>query len=350
VLKRADELFGRYDIEHVVPMSEVDVVRAAVLRQRHGLPGLQPEDAGYLRDKQRMKERAVEHGVPVARFRRVVNALDLVDFVAEVGYPVVVKPLDGRGSAHTFVIETEAELDEHLAAGVISATDRLPDLLAEEFVHGPQYRVDGFYSGGVCRFISAGRFVGTHLEFLGGGYLINALLDAKSDLAKELVAFTRNVLENVLPLGTDGMFHVEVFRRPSGQLVLGEAAARLGGASVFEENRTSFGVDFKMAGVRAFCGFEPPDWPPAEELQTRQAGHVLISPKGGTLVKAPDSLPFDWVTSYLNPVVGKRYQSMAYTNAEIATIMVVGDSDEEVEQRLVKAAEWFYDNSEWSDS
>ncbi|SDX82928.1 Biotin carboxylase [Amycolatopsis xylanica] len=347
VLKTADELFAEHTIEAVVPMAEIDVLRAALLRERHNLPGLLPQDAVYLRDKILMKEKASAAGVPVAKWKRVTNALEVVDFAAEAGYPIVLKPIDGRGSAHTFVIDSPAELDEHLENGVLSATDRLPDLIVEEFIHGKQYRIDGFYARGKCQFISAGRFIGTHLEFLAGGHLINALLDAKSELAKELVAFTRNILENVLPLGEDGMFHVEVFRRPNGELVLGEAAARLAGASVFEENLASFGVNFKMAAVRSYCGFEPPSWPPGEQLQQRLAGHVLISPKPGVLVKAPEALPFDWVYSFRCGPVGKRYEAMAYTNAEVATILVTGKDDREIEDRLIEAIAWFHDNTEW---
>ncbi|WP_157868929.1 ATP-grasp domain-containing protein [Streptomyces atriruber] len=348
--KRADHLLANGGFKRVIPMAEADVLRAAWLRERHGLAGIRPEDAVYLRDKFLMKQCASAAGVPVAEFRKVRNAFELLDFADAVGFPVVLKPIAGKGSADTYILDSEAELDALLSEGIFAGIEREPDMLAESFVHGTQLRVDGYYSQGVCRYMSAARYIGSHIDFLHGGFMGSTMLDARGDLAREAVGFTRNLLENVLPFGPEGLFHVELWQRPDGRLVLGEAAQRLGGGSIFEENRAGFGVDFKMAAVRAFCGFEPYDWPLTEALQERISGQTTISPRPGVLTKVPESVPFDWVIDYSCAPAGRRYQAMRHTNGEIATFLVTGETSEQVEERLRACVDWFYANAEWSDA
>jgi hypothetical protein len=351
VLKAADGIVSEGSFSRIIAMSEVDVMRAAWLRERHGIDGLGPDDALRMRDKFLMKESVRAHGVPVPRYRKVRNALDITDFIAVVGYPVVVKPVCGAGSMHTFVIESETDLDEILTGGCFSGfvVDKMPELLVEEYVHGQQFRIDGFYADGTCRYITVARLIGTNLEFLGGRHFANSLLDAGSELSQEIIAFSRDVLENGLPFGPEGMFHMELWRRPDGSLVFGEAGARLGGISIFEENRFGFGVDFKMAAVRALCGLGVPDWPEPKEMQKRFAGHVVISPQAGFLEKVPETCPFDWVLDYRVGPAGRRYSMMVGSNDELATVMVTGASEKEVEDHLQQAAQWFYENSVWSD-
>ncbi|SOE16148.1 Biotin carboxylase [Streptomyces sp. 2323.1] len=349
VAKRADRLLANGGFKRIIPMAEADVLRAAWLRERHGLTGIRPEDAVYMRDKFLMKQCAAAAGVPVAEFRKVRNAFELLDFADAVGFPLVLKPISGKGSAETFILNSETELDSLLSTGIFAGIDREPDMLAEAFVDGIQLRVDGYYSQGVCRFMSAAQYIGSHIDFLHGGFMSSTILDAHSELSREVIGFTRNLLEKVLPFGPDGLFHVELWQRPDGKLVLGEAAQRLGGGSVSQGNRASFGVDFTMAAVRAFCGFEPHDWPQMEALQEQLAGQTTISPQVGVLTKVPQSAPFDWVLDYTHAPAGRRYQAMRHTNGEIATFIVSGATSDQVEERLRTCVDWFYANTEWSD-
>ncbi|MFD4986520.1 acetyl-CoA carboxylase biotin carboxylase subunit family protein [Streptomyces sp. NPDC058374] len=351
VLKHLDKIVAKGNFRRIIAMSEADVMRASLLRERHGIPGLTWDQALHMRDKYLMKQPLKELGIPVPRARKVRNALDVVDFAAEVGYPIVLKPVCGAGSMHTYVIESEKELDDVLEDGYFSGfiVDKMPVLLAEEFIQGQQYRVDGFYADGKCQYITAARLIGTNLEFLSGRHFANALLDAGSELSEKITSFARNVLESALPFGPEGMFHMEVWQRPNGEIVFGEVGARLGGISIFEENRFGFEVDYKMAAVRALCGLGTPDWPSPAELQRRFAGHVVISPQAGFLESVPQSCPFDWVVDYKCKPAGQRYSLMRASNDEVAMIMVTGSSEHEVENRLQEAAQWFYDTAVWSE-
>ena len=78
-----------------------------------------------------MKEFYIKAGIPVARYHMVDKLEGALDFVKEVGYPVVAKPDNGVGASHTFKIEDEAQMKEFFQL-------KWPDTpyIMEEFVNG----------------------------------------------------------------------------------------------------------------------------------------------------------------------------------------------------------------------
>ena len=63
-----------------------------------GLPGIPVEAAQLAADKLAMKEKFREDGVPVPEFMEAHSHEDLSAAASMWGYPVVVKPIDGRGA------------------------------------------------------------------------------------------------------------------------------------------------------------------------------------------------------------------------------------------------------------
>ena len=92
--------------------------------------GFQTEDMPRIKYKSKMKEYYQRVGIPTARYHLVEGKKDCLAFIAEVGYPVVVKPDNGVGAAHTYKLSSDQELDAFLA-------DRLEGVpyIMEEFVH-----------------------------------------------------------------------------------------------------------------------------------------------------------------------------------------------------------------------
>ena len=92
--------------------------------------GFQTEDIPRIKYKSKMKEYYQRVGIPTARYHLVEGKKDCLAFIAEVGYPVVVKPDNGVGAAHTYKLSSDQELDAFLA-------DRLEGVpyIMEEFVH-----------------------------------------------------------------------------------------------------------------------------------------------------------------------------------------------------------------------
>lgn len=87
--------------------------------------------------KSRMKDSYRAAGVPVARHHMVSTLEAAQEFIAEVGYPVIVKPDNGCGAEATYKLKNDADLADFYA--------KLPDAsyIMEEFIHGTIVSFDG---------------------------------------------------------------------------------------------------------------------------------------------------------------------------------------------------------------
>ncbi|OBF29314.1 hypothetical protein A5724_25470 [Mycobacterium sp. ACS1612] len=142
----AEETVVKHGLQRIVVLAEADVLRAAEIRSRLGIPGQLPAEALHFRDKTLMKMGVRGAGIAVAPHRQVTSALEMHGAIAEFGYPCVVKPPHGRGSSGVSVLANAEELRDFLRIGPFSDQGRTYPWLVEAFQPGEQYRVDG-----VCR-------------------------------------------------------------------------------------------------------------------------------------------------------------------------------------------------------
>ncbi len=76
------------------------------------LTGLKSDEIMRFRSKTAMKKYYARAGVPTARWSPVVDLESAREFIAEVGYPVVVKPDRGVGAEATWRLTSDADLRE----------------------------------------------------------------------------------------------------------------------------------------------------------------------------------------------------------------------------------------------
>ncbi|WP_044642650.1 ATP-grasp domain-containing protein [Risungbinella massiliensis] len=340
---RALQLHEEYQFGCIIACSEVDIIRAAVLRERLGIEGQHTQSAIHFRDKTVMKEIAAQKGVTVPIFRRVDHSFDLLDFVTEHGYPVVVKPVDGAGSVNTSVLRSERDLAELLVGGLTS------HLEVETFVEGNMYHVDGLVANGKLAFISASRYAEESgcLAFQGGGYNASYLLEHDNPLFHRFVSFTKNLL-HALDTPHHTSFHCEVFHTPDDKIYLCEIASRTGGGRLNTYLEEAYGFHLSRNWVRAQCGL-PLDLPEYHQIrQAKMTGDILVPPKKGTFLSGPKTSPPEWVCEYRvvgNP--GDSYGGAQTSVDHIASFVVHGKSESEVKKRLFQAAEWFENEAQW---
>ncbi|MEV4681910.1 ATP-grasp domain-containing protein [Streptomyces kurssanovii] len=225
----------------VIALSEVDIMRAALLRERYGIAGLWPAAARLFRDKAAMKDRLADAGVSVPRYRTVETGLDLLSAARDFGFPFVVKPRLGGGSVGTRVVRDETALRALLAGGLRHAFYTPAHMEAEEFVDGELCHVDGLVLDGRVFLQTVSRYRSDILEF--GAPLSTAMIDPDSPRAVELRGFTGRVLDvlGLLGGGAHSYFHCEVFVTSRGP-VLCEVAARPGGLGIVDQVDAYFGV------------------------------------------------------------------------------------------------------------
>lgn len=96
----------------------------------HVTTGEQFENIRRIKNKSAMKAYYAKAGVPTARLHKVTDINAAKDFIAQVGYPVIVKPDIGVGACDTFKLENDAHLEKFFAT--------LPNVpyVMEEFITG----------------------------------------------------------------------------------------------------------------------------------------------------------------------------------------------------------------------
>ncbi len=319
----ADEMVVRHGLQRIIVLAEADVLRAAEIRSRRGIPGQLPDGALHFRDKTLMKRAVNGATIAVAPHREVRSALELHDAAAELGYPCVVKPPHGRGSSGVSVLENAEELQAFLRTGPFSDRGRTYPWLVEAFQLGDQYRVDGVCRDGRVVFSAVALYVNTHLDFLGGGYMGSVMLPVESEDAQTILELARAVLEDALP-AFDGAFHLEAFLTPDGP-VFSEVGSRIGGGSIPEEVELSYGFNLVEESILAQRGV------PFRHNAVRQrglAGQLNVSPLSGLLTEAPER--FEHPDVILSEIAepGQHFSAMTHTNAEFARVVFRADSVE----------------------
>jgi formate-dependent phosphoribosylglycinamide formyltransferase (GAR transformylase) len=117
---------------------EAHTMAAAQAREACTIPGTSVRTAWLCRDKPSMKEVLRAAGIPTAASAAVTSAADVHAFVADIGFPVILKPRTGAGALDTVRVDDTGQLDE--ALGRFGGQD-VESIAVEEFVEGHE----GFY-------------------------------------------------------------------------------------------------------------------------------------------------------------------------------------------------------------
>ncbi|MEV0899870.1 ATP-grasp domain-containing protein [Actinoplanes sp. NPDC049802] len=233
-------------VDHLIALSEFTLEIAARVREDLGIPGPRPEEVAVYRDKVRMKEVLAAAGVRVPRFAACAGVEQSVTFAATVGYPVILKPVDGAASIGVHRVPDETALRALLAEVDLDRYE------IEEFITGAILHSDGFAnesSGVELQVVSS--YVNDCLGF-GAGQPLGSVVMQRSPLRERVEEFTRQC---VAALGLRAVpFHLELFRTPGDELVFLEVGGRVGGSEVPHLINRLFGANLYEAWLRALSG------------------------------------------------------------------------------------------------
>ncbi|MET9801635.1 ATP-grasp domain-containing protein [Streptomyces sp. NPDC006368] len=280
------------DVSGVAPGFDYAVPAAAAVAAALALPGITPEAADVLGDKYRMEQALAGAGVPVAEGVPFtlddVSAGDLRALASRVGFPAVLKPVDGSGSLRVRRVDDLAALRrtlaEDAAVGPVEDMGRMigERLLLEPYLEGPEFSVEGYVAGGGARVVAVtGKQLGPEPHFVEVGHVVEADLPEGDRAALEAVA-----LAAVAALGlTAGTFHLEARLTPSGPAVI-EVGARLGGDRIHRLVSAVYGFSLPEAMVLSLTGRPVADPGPA----TGVAGVRFFSVPRPARLTDPDGL------------------------------------------------------------
>lgn len=337
VEKTALRLARAHGVEAVFARAEADVVRAARLRDLLDLPGQRTASALAFRDKVIMKDHLAGGPVEIPAHRLLDSAYTAVEFVAEHGYPVVIKPVSESGSLGASVIRDEAELDAWLRRPWRGTSQ------IETFVPGQMYHVDGLVLGGETVFVHPFRYLNDCLSFRSNDWMGSVPLEPRDPVHDRLVEATGAVLAQ-LPTPEHTAFHAELWITPDDRVVFCEIASRTGGGMVAVLIRHAFGIDLDREWFRAECGL-----PPALVTAVyRPAGGLWIPPSNGVLEHLPTDGEPDCVREVsLNGAVGQEFHGGVKSGLFLAGYIVGGDTGEDVTANMEKVATWFSGQARW---
>lgn len=112
-----------------------------------GVPHIPLRVAELCVHKLHMKERLRDAGVNVPAFATVKSIEDLKAFIARVGYPVVIKPVDNSGARGVLRLSERSDIAEAFAYS--SGFAFSGEVMAEKFVTGLQISTEGLMLDGV---------------------------------------------------------------------------------------------------------------------------------------------------------------------------------------------------------
>ncbi|MEL6429793.1 MAG: ATP-grasp domain-containing protein [Planctomycetota bacterium] len=219
---------------------EPGVVLAARMREAFGVPGLSVDQAHAFRDKELMKTRLDAAGIRTPHHYSATTSDEARDAAHKVGFPVIVKPVDGAGSADTYVVRSEDELES--ALGAVRHVGRIS---VEEFVEGEEFTYDAILSDGETLFENVAWYRPKPLVARQNPWISPqavCLADIRQPDIAPGVELGRQVL-CALGLRT-GMAHMEWYRseKNGGEAIFGEVGARAPGG------RLSHGMNWSCDG------------------------------------------------------------------------------------------------------
>ena len=235
VRRRADGV----RIDQVESLWEPTMVLAARLREALGLPGMTVAQTIPFRDKEQMKRVLDAAGIRTPRHRGTTTIAGVRDAVEAIGYPIIVKPIAGAGSAHTHRVNDARELD-----AVLPDLAGVPRVSVEEFVDGEEFTFDTICADGNVLYENISWYrprplIARTLEWISPITL--ALREPMTDYLAGGRAMGHAVLR---ALGfQSGFTHMEWYRKSDGEVVFGEIGARPPGARTVDVMNYSCDTD-----------------------------------------------------------------------------------------------------------
>lgn len=131
-------LSQRVKVDRLEATVEAHVMAAAHVREQLQIHGTTSKTAWLCRDKPEMKAAARSAGVACAASARVTAIADAEAFAKDIGFPLILKPLDGAGASGTHKVENDEQL--HSILGELGVANGR-EIAIEEFLTGEE----GFY-------------------------------------------------------------------------------------------------------------------------------------------------------------------------------------------------------------
>lgn len=238
---------GDTEIDRIECLWEPGVMIAAELRERFGITGQRPAEATLYRDKEAMKRALGAAGIRTPRHVAADSVAACWRAAEMIGFPLILKPVDGAGSADTYRVEDADDL-----RSVLPRLRHVPVVSVEEFIDGEEYTFDAITIDGKIAYYNVAWYrprplIARRNEWISPQVI--ALRDVDDPGLSGGVQMGFDVLD-ALGFGT-GFTHMEWYRRRDGEVVFGEIGARPPGAHHVDQMQYACDFDVFRAWASA---------------------------------------------------------------------------------------------------
>lgn len=249
LLPIARVLHARHHFDAVLSLTEPAIIAAAMVNDELGLRGSSLRTVQLLQDKWKMRRLLDQVGLSPVRARLGATAADVDAFIAEVGPPIILKPVDGGASMGVTRITGQADIP--------LALDRLQALgherfILEEFLEGTEVSAEAFSFAGEHRVIAVTDKL-TGSNFVELGHSMPSQLSATD--VERIITLVEDFLD-VVGLA-DGPSHTEVILTASGPRIV-ESHNRIGGDKINDLVTAAYGVDLASLAFAWACRIADP--------------------------------------------------------------------------------------------
>lgn len=271
------ELAQHEDVDFVITStSDAPVRTASFVSEKLGLPtGISYTDSICATQKDAMRLRLAERGIPIPEFRVCSDFDEFVDALNHFEYRCIVKPADGAASRGVKLLDPSNRNDDprKLFDHEMSFS-RKRTLMVEQCIRGAEVSVEGMtVNGETCILAITDKMVTPPPYFVELGHSEPALLDSDTRIQVEEIARAAIGAVGIV----NGPSHTEIMITDSGPMVI-EIAARLGGDYITSRLvPLSTGIDMVKVSVELALGL-PADVSPG--MRSGSAIRFIVSETG----------------------------------------------------------------------
>ncbi|MGR3938898.1 ATP-grasp domain-containing protein [Streptomyces sp. BRA346] len=329
LLPEVERLHAVFGFDGAITSCDYYLPTVARIAGHLGLPGSRPEAVENACRKDATRRVLSDAGVPGPRFAVHEEWADIARAAREIGYPLVVKPVDLCAGMYVRRVDDEGQLAAACAALAdfpVNARGqrRAPTVLLEELLDGPEVSVETVSHGGAVHVVGVtDKSVGGVPAFIETGHMFPAALTAADTEAAE-----QTTLSALKALGlVDGVVaHTEVKLTSAGPRVV-EVNPRPAGNRITELVRHVTGIDLAAACVDVSLGRAPDLRRTDTGLRSAAIG-FLVPERTGTLASL-DGAPLRDAPGVLEVQLAEpgRQVKAAGSNNEYLGHVMAGDPD-----------------------
>ncbi len=227
-------------LDRIECLWEPGMLLAAQLREALGVDGLSVAQTVPFRDKEKMKQVLDGAGIRTPRHLAATSVAQCWEAAERIGFPLILKPIAGAGSADTYRVNDADELRDALPR-----LRHVPMVSVEEFVEGEEFTFDTVTIEGRIAYYNIAWYRPRPLIARSNEWISPQVIALRNVDQPELAGGVRMGHDVIRALGfRTGFTHMEWYRKADGEVVFGEIGARPPGAH--QVDQMNYACDFDV--------------------------------------------------------------------------------------------------------